>query len=46
MTKMETEMSQMIENLDTQKSLKSDHELRQEEDRYEIFMVYWIPDEE
>ena len=32
MKPIEAEMAQLIEKLDMQKSLKSDHELRQEED--------------
>lgn len=39
MTKIEMEMSQRIEELDTMKSLKSDHELRQEEDRYGFYIL-------
>lgn len=34
MTKIEMEMSKRIEKLDIMKSLKSDHELRQEDDKY------------
>ena len=33
-TEIEQEMSEMIEKFDTIKSLKSDHELRQDEDKY------------
>jgi hypothetical protein len=34
MTKIEQEMTEIIEKLDTARSLKSDHELRQDEDKY------------
>ena len=34
MTKIEQEMTEMIEKFDTMRSLKSSHELRHEEDKY------------
>ncbi len=34
MTKIEQQMSEMIEKFDNMRSLKSNHELRQEEDKY------------
>ncbi len=43
MTKIEQEMSQMFEKLDRIKSLKSEHELRQDEDKYVLNKtLYWL----
>lgn len=35
MAKIEEEMADMFQKLDTMKSLKSDHELKQDEDKYQ-----------
>lgn len=40
MTKIEVEMSEMFEKLDTMKSLKADHELRQDKDKYKNQKIF------
>ena len=40
MTNIEQEISQMFEKFDRIQSLKSDHELRQDEDKYTIFFFF------
>ena len=40
MTNIEQEISQMFEKFDRIQSLKSDHELRQDEDKYTILFFF------